>query len=123
MLRIINLEETEYLADNNHFFNLHKKECKGYYHPFAGRELYYHTWEKENSTHYYEIDFLLSKGTKVDPIEVKSSGVGKHESLNAFRKKYSSAVGETIIISQKDLKKEGNLKFVPVYMTTFLTSF
>ena len=86
-----------------------------------GRELYYHTWEKENSTHYYEIDFLLSKGTKVDTMEVKSSGVGKHESLNAFRKKYSSAVGETIIISQKDLKKEGNLKFVPVYMTTFLS--
>lgn len=87
----------------------------------AGRELYYHTWKKENSTHYYEIDFLLSKGTKVDATEVKSSGVGKHESLNAFREKYSDAVGETIIISQKDLKKESNLKFVPVYMTTFLS--
>ena len=87
----------------------------------AGRELYYHTWKKENSTHYYEIDFLLSKGTKVDATEVKSSGGGKHESRNAFREKYSGAVGETIIISQKDLKKESNLKYVPVYMTTFLS--
>ena len=24
----------------------------------AGRELYYHTWEKQNSTHYYEIVFF-----------------------------------------------------------------
>ena len=31
----------------------------------SGRELYYHTWEKEDSTHYYEIDFLISQGAKV----------------------------------------------------------
>ena len=24
----------------------------------TNRELYYHTWEKKGSTHYYEIDFL-----------------------------------------------------------------
>ena len=28
----------------------------------TGRELYYHTWEKKGSTHYYEIDFLISNG-------------------------------------------------------------
>lgn len=27
----------------------------------AGRELYYHTWEKHGSTHYYEVDFLISE--------------------------------------------------------------
>ena len=26
----------------------------------SGRELYYHTWEKNGSTHYYEVDFLTS---------------------------------------------------------------
>ena len=26
----------------------------------SGRDLYYHSWQKENSTHYYEIDFLLT---------------------------------------------------------------
>lgn len=25
----------------------------------SGRELFYHTWEKTGSTHYYEVDFLL----------------------------------------------------------------
>lgn len=55
----------------------------------TGRELYYHTWEKKGSTHYYEIDFLISNGSKVSAIEVKSAGAGKHESLLEFRKKYS----------------------------------
>lgn len=54
----------------------------------TGRELYYHTWEKKGSTHYYEIDFLISNGSKVSAIEVKSAGAGKHESLLEFRKKY-----------------------------------
>ena len=39
----------------------------------TGRELYYHTWEKKGSTHYYEIDFLISNGSKVSAIEVKSA--------------------------------------------------
>lgn len=86
----------------------------------SGRELYYHTWEKEGSTHYYEIDFLISNGTKVSPIEVKSSGTGKHESLNAFTKKFSKNVGKTYIISQKDIGCENELNYMPVYMTPFI---
>lgn len=54
----------------------------------TGRELYYHTWEKEKSTHYFEVDFLIAQGTKVLPIEVKSSGIGKHESILEFKKKF-----------------------------------
>lgn len=84
------------------------------------RELYYHTWEKENSTHYYEIDFLLSEGTKVSCIEVKSSGLGKYESIQEFTKKYSKHVGKSYIISQKDYHQEENMYFIPVYMTMFI---
>lgn len=86
----------------------------------SGRELYYHTWEKEGSTHYYEIDFLLSQGTKVSAIEVKSSGTGKHESLLAFKKRYSSHIKECFIISQKDIDEKADIKYVPVYMTEVL---
>ena len=32
----------------------------------SGRELYYHTWEKKESTHYYEVDFLVSEGCKIN---------------------------------------------------------
>ena len=86
----------------------------------TGRELYYHTWEKKGSTHYYEIDFLISNGSKVSAIEVKSAGAGKHESLLEFRKKYSKNIKNSYIVSQKDIDKKEELKFIPVYLTPFL---
>jgi hypothetical protein len=88
----------------------------------TGRELYYHTWNKKGSTHYYEIDFLVSKGAKVSPIEVKSSGTGKHESLTVFKKNYSKNVGESFIISQKDIGKSGDIQLLPVYLTPFIVN-
>ena len=86
----------------------------------SGRELYYHTWQKRGSTHYYEVDFLISAGAKVNAIEVKSSGVGKHESLTEFQKKYSKTVKETIVFSQKDRFEENGIKFLPFYLAPFV---
>ena len=86
----------------------------------SGRELYYHTWEKAESTHYYEIDFLISKGTKLTAVEVKSSGTGKHASLSEFGEKYSRHLGDCILISQKDIAREGKILTLPVYLTPFL---
>ena len=77
----------------------------------AGRELYYHTWEKKGSTHYYEVDFLISKNSKVSAFEVKSSGTGKHESINEFYKKFSA---NTYLLSQKDTGTEEMLKKRPI---------
>lgn len=86
----------------------------------SGSELYYHTWEKKGSTHYYEVDFLLPKGEKVSAVEVKSSGTGKHESLSEFRKAYSRHICDCILISQKDVNEADGIRYVPVYMTPFL---
>ena len=88
----------------------------------AGSEidLYYHTWEKENSSHYYEVDFLLASKTKIVPIEVKSSGIGKHESITEFQKKYSKHVAKEILLSQKDIGNREMLKLYPIYMLPFL---
>lgn len=77
----------------------------------SGRELFYHTWKREKSTHYYEIDFLITQSSKVSAIEVKSTGVGKHESLTEFHKKYSKTVRDCVIISQKDIDREGQISF------------
>lgn len=68
----------------------------------SGRELYYHTWEKEGSTHYYEVDFLFTDREKISCVEVKSSGLGKFESIRTFRKKYSQFVRNSYLFSQKD---------------------
>lgn len=87
----------------------------------TGRELYYHTWEKEGSTHYYEVDFLISHGAKVSAIEVKSAGTGKHESLTEFKRRYSKHIKDCYIISQKDIDRKEDLRYVPLYMTPFLS--
>lgn len=86
----------------------------------TGRELYYHTWEKSGSTHYYEVDFLISNGNKIAVFEVKSSGTGRHESIGAFAKKFSTNIGALYVLSQKDVSTEGALQKKPVYLTPFL---
>lgn len=84
------------------------------------RELYYHTWEKEGSTHYYEVDFLISEGTKISAIEVKSSGMGKYESIQEFAKKYSKHINKCYVFSQKDYQQEKNIQFMPIYLAPFI---
>ena len=86
----------------------------------SGRELYYHTWEKTGSTHYYEVDFLTSQGSKVNAFEIKSSGTGKHESIRQFYKTFSKNVNNIYLLSQKDVGKEENLFLKPFYLMPFL---
>lgn len=86
----------------------------------SDRVLYYHTWEKKNSSHYHEVDFLLASKTKIVPIEVKSSGIGKHESITEFSKKYSKQVVSQILLSQKDIGNSEMLKLYPIYMLPFI---
>ena len=85
----------------------------------VGRKLYFHSWKKEESTHSYEIDFILSSSSKIIPIEVKSSSVRNHESMIAFCDKYSSIVGRRVLFSQKDLGKDGPIELKPIYMLPF----
>ena len=85
----------------------------------AGNELFYYTFPDENN-HNYEIDFLLSRGNKLAPIEVKSSGYKTHKSLDEFCKKYSARVGNRYLVYTKDLRKDGETLLVPVYMTSLL---
>lgn len=86
----------------------------------SGRELFYHTWEKNGSTHYYEVDFLISEGSKINAFEIKSSGTGKHESIKEFSKKFSRNVNKVFLISQKDVGREENLLLKPFYFIPFL---
>lgn len=85
-----------------------------------GNKLFYYTFPKTNSTHKYEVDFLLAKKNKVCPIEVKSSGYKTHASLDAFINKFSGKTGQSYLIYTKDLRKEGSLLCLPIYMAMFL---
>ena len=86
----------------------------------SGNRLFYHTWPTENGKHNYEIDFLLSRGNKICPIEVKSSGYKTHASLDAFQKKFSKRIGNRYLVYPKDLRREQDLLYLPVFMTMLL---
>ncbi len=85
-----------------------------------GEELYYYTFPQESSNHLYEVDFLLSRGNKICPIEVKSSGYQRHASLDAFKEKYSGRIKERYLMYTKDLAKVQDVLMLPVYMAMFL---
>lgn len=85
----------------------------------SGHTLYYYTFPNENN-HNYEIDFLLSKGNKIVPIEVKSSGYRTHKSLDKFCEKYSSRIGERILLYNKDYYRDGSTTYIPFYFTGLL---
>ena len=86
----------------------------------SGNELFYHTWPTESGKHNYEIDFLLSRGSKVCPIEVKSSGYKTHASLDAFMKKYPERTAQGYLLYTKDMRKDSQILLTPVFMTMFL---
>ena len=87
----------------------------------AGHSLFYYTFPADNERkNYYEIDFLLSHGTKIMPIEVKSSGYKTHKSLDVFCEKYSSRITRPIMLYTKDLHTDKQMIYLPVYMASLL---
>lgn len=85
-----------------------------------GYDLYFNTCYDEDYKKSYELDFLISSGNKIYPIEVKSSGYKAHKSLDVFIDKYRSRIGKSFVIYTKDYLKEGDIVYLPVYFTQFL---
>ena len=85
----------------------------------SGNKLFYYTWLDENN-HPFEIDFLLSRGSKLWPLEVKSSGYNKHKSLDEFCRKYSGRISSRYLVYTKDLRKDCETTMIPIYMAGLL---
>lgn len=85
-----------------------------------GNNLFYYTMESETSNHLYEIDFLISSGNKICPIEVKSSNYRNHKSLDVFCDKFSNRVADKYIVHTKDYAWENGIHYLPVYMLPFI---
>ncbi len=84
-----------------------------------GERLFYCTFPKDEK-HNYEIDFLLSRGSKLVPLEVKSSAYRTHPSIDAFAEKFSERVGSRYILHVQDVVQESTLLCLPVYMSPFV---
>lgn len=86
----------------------------------SGKRQFYYTFPNPNDTGLYEIDFLVSDGAKVDPIEVKSSGYARYTSLEAFCRKFSDRIGQPYCISPKDRNAKDGIINLPFYLLPFL---
>lgn len=73
-------------------------------------------WNKSS----IEIDFLIRKDDKVIPIEVKSSNSFALYSLKKFKEKFQKRVGESIVLYDGDIKKVGDIIYLPYYLATLL---
>ena len=85
-----------------------------------GHNLFYYTMASESSNHLYEIDFMISIGNKICPIEVKSGNYRFHKSLDLFCNKFSNRIKERYVVHTKDYKSENGIRYIPVYMIPFI---
>lgn len=85
----------------------------------SGNKLFYYTWLDDNK-HTFEVDFLLSRGSKLWPLEVKSAGYNTHKSLDEFCRKYSARISNRYIVYTKDLRNDGEITMIPIYMVGLL---
>lgn len=67
-----------------------------------------------------EIDFLIRKDKKVIPIEAKSGKKYTTKSLEKFKKKFSNKIGMQYVLHEGDIKKEGEVIYLPYYVVSVL---
>ena len=86
-----------------------------------GHKLYFYSRsDTNNRENHMEIDFLITEGKKIAPIEVKSSNYTSHSSLDKFRNKFSSKIGNSYILYSKDVMIKDGIIHLPFYMAMFL---
>lgn len=85
-----------------------------------GNKLFYYTFKSETSNHLHEIDFLLTDGNKINPIEVKSGNYRVHKSLDKFCDKFSNRIKDKYVIHTKDYEWKNGIHYLPIYMVPFL---
>ena len=88
-------------------------------------KLYFYThYNEEKRRNDIEIDFIISNNNKLKykiyPIEVKSTKKYSIASLERFKEKYSSRIGECYVIHPKNLSVKDGITYLPAYMAMCL---
>ena len=92
----------------------------------ADHKLYFFSnYSKDDADERMERDFLISKAIttsrhNVSPIEVKSGKNYTLSSMEKFQKKYREMLSTSYILHTSDLKTEGGVTYLPLYMTPLL---
>ena len=81
---------------------------------------FYSRSDSEYRQNHIEIDFLITEAKKICPIEVKSGNYRSHSSLDKFKKKFSSKIGNSYILYTKDVMIKDGIIHLPLYMAMLL---
>ncbi|MGF6990265.1 putative AAA+ superfamily ATPase [Lachnospiraceae bacterium PM6-15] len=86
-----------------------------------GHRLYFYSRnDATNRANHMEIDFLITAGSKISPIEVKSGNYRSHSSLDKFKQKFSKKLANSYILYPKDVMVKDDIIHLPLYMAMFL---
>lgn len=86
-----------------------------------GHKLYFYShsdnlhWEN-----HIEIDFLITEGKKILPIEMKFWNYRSHSSLDKFRQKFGAKIRTQYILYPKDVIEKDGIWHLPLYMEMML---
>lgn len=74
-------------------------------------------WTTENPR--YEIDFLIQRENDIFPVEVKAESNVESKSLKKFKEKYGEKVKLRVRFSLNNLKLDGDVLNIPLFMADF----
>lgn len=83
----------------------------------SGHELTFSKFMTTETSNPQEVDFIIASMGKVIPIESKSGRSSEHVSLDRFMEKYSDKVKGAYVVHSKDLRVDGDITYIPIYMT------
>lgn len=84
------------------------------------RLYFYSRSDSQKRENHMEIDFVITEGKKISPVEVKSGNYRSHSSLDKFRKHFSSVIGNSYILYTKDVMIKDGIIHLPLYMAELL---
>lgn len=84
------------------------------------RLYFYSRNDATNRENHMEVDFLITQGKKVSPVEVKSGNYRAHSSIDKFRNRFSAVIGDAFILYTGDVMEKDGILHLPLYMAELL---
>lgn len=84
------------------------------------RLYFYSRSDSRNRENHLEIDFLITEGKKIAPVEVKFGNYRSHSSLDKFRRHFSAVIGNSYILYTRDVMVKDGIIHLPLYMAELL---
>lgn len=84
------------------------------------RLYFYSRSDNLHRENHMEIDFVITEGKKIAPVEVKSGNYRNHSSLDKFRRHFSSVIGNSYILCTRDVMIKDGIIYLPLYMAELL---